>query len=50
MNHKNQKVLMEIQKKTLDPIRKQPIFRTPDEVIETALNLLLQNLKNKKMV
>jgi hypothetical protein len=41
---------VEIQKKAINPITHKPSFRTPDEVLEEALDLLYRNLRSKKVL
>ena len=43
-------LLVEIQKKTINPITHKPTFRTPDEVLEEAVDLLYRHLKQQKVL
>ena len=50
MKSESKRILVEIQRKALNPITHKPTFRTPDEVLEEALDLLYRNLKSKKVL
>ena len=44
------RILVEIQKKVINPITHKPTFRTPDEVLEEALDHLYKHLKQQKVL
>jgi ribosome maturation protein Sdo1 len=50
MKSESKRILVEIQKKAINPITHKPSFRTPDEVLEEALDLLYRNLRSKKVL
>jgi hypothetical protein len=50
MKSESKRILVEIQKKAINPITHKPSFRTTDEVLEEALELLYRNLKTKKIL
>jgi hypothetical protein len=50
MKSESKRILVEIQKKAINPITHKPTFRTPDEVLEEALDLLYRNLRSKKVL
>ena len=50
MKSESKRILIEIQKKALNPITHKPTFRTSDEVLEEAVDLLYRNLKSKKVL
>ena len=50
MKSESKRILVEIQRKALNPITQKPTFRTPDEVLEEALDLLYRNLRSKKVL
>ena len=50
MKSESKRILVEIQRKALNPITHKPTFRTPDEVLEEALDLLYRNLRSKKVL
>ena len=50
MKSESKRILVEIQRKAVNPITHKPTFRTPDEVLEEALDLLYRNLKSKKVL
>jgi hypothetical protein len=49
MKSESKRILVEIQKKAINPITHKASFRTPDEALEEALNLLYRNLRSKKV-
>jgi len=50
MKSESKRILVEIQRKAVNPITHKPTFRTSDEVLEEALDLLYRNLKSKKVL
>jgi ribosome maturation protein Sdo1 len=50
MKSESKRILVEIQKKAINPITHKPSFRTPDEVLEEALDHFYRHLKNKKIL
>jgi ribosome maturation protein Sdo1 len=49
MKSESKRLLVEIQRKTINPITHKPSFRTPDEVLEEALDHLYRHLKQQKV-
>ena len=49
MKSESKRILLTIQRKTLNPITDKPMFRTSDEVLEEALEIFYQHLKVKKV-
>ncbi|MCP9802161.1 hypothetical protein KBY75_01100 [Cyanobium sp. T1G-Tous] len=49
MKSESKQILIEIQKKAINPITHKPTFKTPDEVLEEALDLLYRRLKQQKV-
>ena len=43
-------ILPGIQRKAINPITEEPMFRTSDEALEEALEVFYQHLKGKKVV
>ena len=50
MKSESKRLLVEIQKKAINPITDKPTFRTPDEVLEEALDHLYRRLKQQKVI
>ena len=50
MKSKSKRILQTIQRKAINPITDKPMFRTSDEVLEEALEVLYQHLKGKKVI
>ena len=50
MKSESKRILLTIQRKAINPITDKPMFRTSDEVLEEALEILYQHLKGKKLV
>jgi ribosome maturation protein Sdo1 len=49
MKSESKRLLVEIQKKAINPITHKPSFRTPDEVLEEALDHFYRHLKQQKV-
>ncbi len=50
MKSESKRILIEIQKKAINPVTQKPTFRTPDEVLDEALDLFYRSLKHKKVL
>ena len=50
MKSESKRILIEIQKKAINPITHKPSFRTPDEVLEEALDHLYRRMKQQKVL
>jgi ribosome maturation protein Sdo1 len=50
MKSESKRILIEIQKKAINPVTHKPTFRTPDEVLEEALDHLYRRLKQLKVL
>ena len=50
MKSESKKQLVEIQRKVISPITHKIAFRTPDEVLEAALDCYWKQLKKQKLL
>ncbi len=50
MRSESKKQLVEIQKKTINPITSKTAFKSTDEVLEMALDCLWRQLKKQKLL
>ena len=50
MKSESKRILIEIQKKAINPVTHKPTFRTPDEVLEEALDHLYRRLRQQKVL
>lgn len=50
MRSESKKQLVEIQKRAINPITNKIAFKTTDEVLEMALDLLWKQLKKQKLL
>ena len=50
MKSESKRILLTIQRKSINPITDKPMFRTSDEVLEEALEVFYQQLKGKKVL
>ena len=50
MKSESKRILQTIQRKAINPITDKSMFRTSDEVLEEALEVFYQHLKDKKVV
>ena len=50
MKSESKRQLNEIQRKVISPITNKTAFRTPDEVLEMALDCLWKQLKKQKLI
>jgi hypothetical protein len=50
MKSESKRILVEIQKKAINPITHKPTFRTADEVLEEALDHLYRHLKQQRIL
>jgi hypothetical protein len=50
MKSESKRQLVEIQRKVINPVTNKTAFRTPDEVLEMALDCLWKQLKKQKLL